>query len=308
MSEQAELPKAKIVPANRWLTWAWLIPVAAIGAAAWLVYAGMQERGIRVTIEFQAGNGIEPDDPIIYRGVEVGYVRQVSLTRDLDGVDVVAELRRDAAPLAVEGTAFWVVHPEVSLRRISGLETLLGPRYIGVSPGDGRAKRRFIGHEVAPVLEQEEGAEGTGLRLVLEAERPGSLTLGAPVTYREIAIGWVTGIQMKQDATGVDIGVWIQPRYAPLIRDNSRFWNVSGVDVTFGLGGLKLDAESLETVLTGGIAVATPDKPGERVIRGTRFELAPEPKDSWLGWAPAIDLGPPEQAPGAMPLPPEPGE
>ena len=45
-----------------------------------------------------------------------------------------------------------------------------------------------------------------------------------------------------------------------------------------------MHAESLKALLTGGIAFATPPRPGHTVSAGSAFPLHPEAKDSWLGW------------------------
>ena len=39
----------------------------------------------------------------------------------------------------------------------------------------------------------------------------------------------------------------------------SRFWNAGGISVSGGLSGLKIRTESLETILTGGLAFYTPE-------------------------------------------------
>jgi len=102
----------------------------------------------------------------------------------------------------------------------------------------------------------------------------------------------VVGVELAADAKAVEISVRIEPVYAHLVRDNTRFWNVSGIGLDLGIGGLKLRAGSLESVLAGGIAFATPLKPGVQVDAGARFELADVPEDAWLKWAPEMRTGP----------------
>src|SRR5690606_12887272 len=128
--------------------------------AGWLGWRAMQEQGHVITIEFSTGSGIEPGDPLTYRDLEVGLVRDVRLSEDLNRVMVKAELKPDAEPLAREGTRFWVVRPDVSLRRVRGLDTIIGPKYIRVEPGplsrddDDRLQDHFIGLDSAPETDQ----------------------------------------------------------------------------------------------------------------------------------------------------------
>jgi hypothetical protein len=66
------------------------------------------------------------------------------------------------------------------------------------------------------------------------------------------------------------------------------FWNSSGISADFGLSGLHLHAESLESLLTGGVAFATPDSSGHAVKAGSVFKLHPEFKEKWLAWDPPL--------------------
>lgn len=96
---------------------------------------------------------------------------------------------------------------------------------------------------------------------------------GVVVSYREVPVGKVTHFELGQTSDRVLVHVLIEPRYAPLVRSGSRFWNASGIGVDAGLfKGLKVRTESLEALLEGGIAFATPNNPqwvGRR-NRGTR--------------------------------------
>jgi paraquat-inducible protein B len=299
------LPEAVVRQRGRHISWAWLVPVAALVLAALLAYQAMSGLGRVIQVRFHQGQGIQQNDPVMYRGVQVGKVRSVSLADDLDGVVVAAELRRDADGVAVAGSWFWIVRPEVSLRGVSGLETLLGPRYMEVEPGAKPAPGApvisdFVGLDRAPVagrgdwrgsgLAEGTGAEDGGLGLVLEATRLGSLSVGSPVSYRGLRVGSVMSIELGRDGRAVEVVVFVQRQYARLVRSNSRFWSAGGIGVDFGLmGGLTVKAGSLEAVLTGGVEFATPTRAGDRVSNGSRFRLDAEAEKDWLQWSP--DLG-----------------
>ena len=68
-------------------------------------------------------------------------------------------------------------------------------------------------------------------------------------------MGEVTGYELADTTEHVRIYLNIQRRYTPLVRENSVFWNVSGIGMHFGLfSGLDVQTESLESILAGGIA------------------------------------------------------
>jgi paraquat-inducible protein B len=265
----------------------WIVPLIAAVVAGGLVYNRLQEFGPTITITFRDASGVKPDQTEIrYRGVPVGQVTTIELAENQQQVVVTAQLSRTAAGLAREGSLFWVVRPEVGFGTVRGLSTVLTGAYIQAIPGRGKDRRKFTGLESAsPTLGQ------PGLNLILSSRQLGSVRVGSPVVYRGIEVGSVTGADLGPDATSARLKVFIEQRYARLVRIGSRFWLVSGVDVNFGLfRGLQVNVESLRTLVGGGLAFATPDDSGGTVKDGTLFLLHDKPQPEWLEWMPKIPV------------------
>jgi len=283
----APLPAAT-VRRRRWrVPFVWIVPLIAAVVAGGLVYNRLQEFGPTITITFRDASGVKPDQTEIrYRGVPVGQVTTIELTENQQRVVVTAQLRRTAAGLASEGSLFWVVRPEVGFGTVRGLSTVLTGAYIQAIPGRGKDRRKFTGLESAsPTLGQ------PGLNLILSSRQLGSVRVGSPVVYRGIEVGSVTGADLGPDATSARLKVFIEQRYARLVRIGSRFWLVSGVDVNFGLfRGLQVNVESLRTLVGGGLAFATPDDSSGTVKDGTLFLLHDKPQPEWLEWMPKIPV------------------
>ena len=127
---------------------------------------------------------------------------------------------------------------------------------------------------------------------MLTAPNRGSIKEGVKVFYRDIPVGDVFGYELSADARQTLIHINIEPRYADLVRDNSKFWNSSGVAVKFGLfTGTTIRSKSVESLLEGGIAFATPDAPlAAAAASGRQFALHSDVKAEWLEWAPSIPL------------------
>lgn len=293
-------PKPQPIPTatinRRRVSSTWLVPIIALGVVGYLVWSQvMRDRGPMITIVFSDAAGIEPGSEIIHRGVTVGVVREMALTGDLQSVSVSAELRPDAAGLAVDGTSFWVVRPEVSLQRIAGLETLVGPQYIAMQPGDAGGNRvgSFMALDAPP---RTAPADNDALRLTLRSDRLGNLSAGSPVLYREIPVGVVRHAQLSDDATGVLVTIDIEPRYAPLVHMETKFWRTAGVGFDFGLfSGLSVEADSLDALISATISLATPEserKRGAQAKSGDVFDLASGVDEDWLKWMPVIEIGP----------------
>jgi paraquat-inducible protein B len=283
MDGQDELPRAR-VRRGRLFRFAWIVPIVAAAVAGWLLYERMRTYGPEIRIRFEQGAGLRVGQtPVKYRGVPIGEVTGVELSADHKHVVVSARLRRTATSVANEGSIFWIVRPQVGLGSVTGLNTVLSGPEIEVRPGDGPPKREFVGRENPPL-------EENGLRLVLRAERPKSLRGGSPVYYRGIEVGAVQKVDLSANATSADVALLIQPRFAPLVREGSAFWNTSGISVKGGLlKGLEVEFESLRSLATGGVEFASPPN-SPRARGGTAFFLHEEPKKEWLAWQPRIAL------------------
>jgi paraquat-inducible protein B len=273
----------------------WVVPVIALAVGAWMIARELKNRGPLITIEFADGSGIAADKTELqHKGVSVGMVTNVELKPDLNGVTVQVRLNKTAAAVATEGSQFWVVHPEIGFSGVRGLDTLLtGPR-LNVRPGKGAPAEHFIGLERTPppILADE------GKNFILQSDQLGSLTTGAGIFYRQIKVGVVETSRLAEDATGVLIRIHIEAPYADLIRTNTRFWNAGGFSFKVGLLGAELKNTSLESMLSGGVAFATPDGEGKTLAplapEGTVFQVASDPDKEWLKWAPKIPLKAPE--------------
>lgn len=249
-------------------------------------------KGQVIELRADTADGLKEGTVLRFKGLEVGRVEQVELSKDLQTVQLKVRLTRAADRVARQGTRFWVVGPQVGLAGVSNLGTIVSGQYIEVLPAPkaGQAQTSFslLGGEPNRLLDAD------GLRLTLSAARRGSLKAGVPVTYREVQVGKVTSFELGETADRVLIHVLIEPRYAPLVRTGSRFWNTSGVGVDAGLfKGVKVRTESMETILAGGVAFATPNNTemGSPAKPGQTFALFDEANDEWLDWAPKIPLG-----------------
>jgi paraquat-inducible protein B len=280
------LPRAKIE--RNWKTYfIWLVPVAAAALAAWFLYSNIVKGGPTIHLYFDNAAGLQKGkSELKYRGADLGEVKELKLTKDSKKVEVTVALGRSAAGVAREGSRFWIVKPEVGVQEIRGLRTIVSGDYITVEPGNGKPQFQFEGLADAPVIEP------AGMRrIILLAEKTGALKPQTPVFYRGIQVGEVFSVDLGDASQAVHLVVDIRKRYAPLVRMNSKFWNAGGIHANISLSGLNIGAQSLETLISGGIDFATPDLSEKEAPSQTNFRLYDKPEVAWLAWSPPIELG-----------------
>jgi paraquat-inducible protein B len=253
-----EMPEVT-VQKKRGISFVWIIPLVAALIGGWLTYKTISEQGPTVTITFEDGAGLEAGKTKIkYKSIAIGTVKRVDISPDLSNVIVIAEFSKQAEPHLTENSRFWVVRPNVGLGGISGLETLVSGAYIAVDPGPGASARTFTGLEKPPgVTREDEGAQ-----FQLRAENLGSSSRGAPVFYHDIQVGRVLDYVLDKEEGGVFIDIFIQAPHHLRVRDTSRFWQISGFEMSLGAEGLDVKMGSLASLLTGGIAFDTPATAG----------------------------------------------
>lgn len=278
---------------------AWLLPLGVLALVITFVVRMWEDRGVPILIHLDHGHGIKVGDTARYRGIVVGEVEEVVLDADLQRVVVEVVLLPAANDLAREGARFWVVRPRVSITEVTGIETVVGARYIAAMPGEppGAPQRVFLGLGEPPALE---GFEPGGQDVIVFASRAGSLESGVPVMYRQLVVGLVTEVHMASDGNSVEAGLYIEPAYAPLVREDTRFWRASGFDLQADFRGVHLRTESVQSLIRGGISFATPDDAGAPAAPGARFELFEEAEDEWTQWQPSIPVGTALLPPGAV--------
>jgi paraquat-inducible protein B len=194
------------------------------------------------------------------------------LSEKNDAVIVLARMVKEAKPILTENTRFWVVRATVSGGQISALGTLLSGAYIGVDPvKEGKKTLEFTGLEKRPLVT----TDIPGQHYMLTSPTLGSLDIGSPIFYRKIRVGEVVDYNFDETGEAIDIKVFIHAPHHVRISTATKFWNASGVDVTLDASGIKVDTQSLVSILQGGIVfdtVATLD-PKTEVPEDFQFQL-----------------------------------
>jgi len=248
-----------------------------------------QSSGVKIQISFDQATGLRKNMPIKYQDQKVGEVTGIRFKDDLNTVYVDAVLRGQAMKHARKDSRIWLVKPKVGLTKIKNIDTLVTGTYLEISPGKGEPTFEFEGIDRKPVTK----VRHNGLNIILNSDRLGSIKTGDAISYRQIPIGEVIGVDLSNDSNGVLIYANIYTDYQKLVKNDSVFWNSSGLQIDAGLfSGIKVNTESIESLLSGGIAMATPEASASQklVQQGSHFKLREEENEKWQSWKPTIEL------------------
>ncbi len=246
-------------------------------------YDEAQEDMTEVIFSVPKLSGIKVGSRIHYNEMEIGKIASIGMH------DETFELKGLVDPrykhYICQDAYVWTESVSVSINGVKNLESALRGSVIKLS---GNYCKKAV--EELPIMSTPPSPHFSdeGLRVTLRARRLGSLNVGSPLFYRQIQIGTVEKINLVDDASAVDIELFIKEEFAYIIRNNSKFYYAGGLGVEISLTGMKVKTETLSTLMQGGINVVTPPEYTKKAKMHARFFLNLSPDDAWLNWTPSI--------------------
>ncbi len=271
-----EPPEAHVRRRSRFSA-VWLIPIVAAVVGGYLAITTLTSRGPEVVIAFNSAEGLTAGQTKVrHKAVDLGTVNSIELTKDMSHVIVHVRMTAAAVPYLTDRAKFWVVRPRLSGANISGLETLISGGFIEMDPGSrgGGEKESFVGLENPPGVRSDQ----PGTTFVLETPRIGSLGSGSPVFYRDIVVGEVLDYHLPEGNGAITVTVFVRAPYDKWVRTSTRFWNASGLRVQLGGQGLHVELESLQAIISGGVAFGTQEdgRSAPAALGDAKFPLFPD--------------------------------
>ncbi|MHB0774103.1 intermembrane transport protein PqiB [Halomonas sp. WWR20] len=251
----------------------WIVPLVAVLIGLWMLYDNYASRGPVITLIMENAEGIEAGKTLVKsRNVEVGRVTAVELSENFTHTIVTVNMNQGTERMLNDQTRFWVVKPRIDREGISGLGTVLSGAYIQLLPGHGdESQRHFDVLEHPPVAPQ----DAEGLRINLISQLGNSLRTGDPVTYQGYTVGRVEDTDFDPGTREMRHRLYIQSPYDVLVTDTTRFWTASGIGLRLDSEGFRVNVESFETLLSGGVTFGVPEDVtmGHPVEPGETFTL-----------------------------------
>jgi paraquat-inducible protein B len=251
----------------------WLVPIVAAVIGLSMVVHNSLSAGPKINVSFETAEGLEANKTQVkFKNVVIGQVTAIALSQDRNRVIATIELKDSAKSFTAKDSRFWVVRPRIGAQGISGVDTLLSGAFISADAGSSeQTSADFYGLETPPPITYGE----RGKRFTLHSDDLGSLDIGSPVYYRRIQVGQVVSVGLSQDGKGVDIDVFVNSPNDQFVTTNTRFWNASGVDISLGADGLKVNTQSVSSIVSGGVAFIEPKYNPEQkpAAEMARFDL-----------------------------------
>lgn len=227
--------------------------------------------------------GLRKGSLIRYKELTIGHVDKIELNNETFSLGL--KIESDYRGLIKKDTLFWVEDFELGLEGVKNVVSAFKGAQIHLKPGrssESGSSFSLMKNRPVPHMHEE------GLRVVLESSRLGGIKENTPVYFRQIKIGSVTQYRLNDTATGVDIEIFIEPCYAHLIRGNSYFYNAGGIGMEIDLLSAKVKTETLESIVTGGISVLTPDDYTDQAKDAQLYILHDDIDTDALKWAPKL--------------------
>jgi len=67
----------------------------------------------------------------------------------------------------------------------------------------------------------------------------------------------VTRYKLVEFHSHVEIEIFVRALHDNYIKANTRFWNISGLEVDLGAEGVKLNLDSMASLMAGGVSFST---------------------------------------------------
>jgi len=215
-------------------------------------------------------SGLNVGNPITYQGLKIGEIAHLSLADNGEFIETQIHIHHPYQYLINNSSQFYLLSGIQVNASLKGIEVQSTPLENLISGGIGLYNKypikkttkvntlknniRFRLYPSQAMAKLGKNVFSKALSVSLLSEQLPAVSQGSPVYYHQFPIGEVEKLSI--DSSGLmRTTLSIKGQYKHLIKANSVFWNVSGLEVNAGLSGVEIKATSLLSIAAGGIAV-----------------------------------------------------
>ncbi|MEE0985987.1 MAG: MlaD family protein [Succinivibrionaceae bacterium] len=236
----------------------WFVPFISLIIAGSLVYNTWYNKGPVVTLHLSKADGLEAGKtPIKSLNINVGKIISISLSKDLTSVVAKAQLDKEAEDLLLEDSVFWIQKPRFGTEGVTGLNTILSGYYIELSPGKKTGSEQPKSYDVLEDPPFDLNQPGVQIDLITLSSK--ELAVGDAVSFKGINAGFIYDKQYDFETNKLRYKAFVKQPYAKLVTPRSFFWINNGVSFSFGSEGLKVNTDTMQSMLKGGVSFDIPE-------------------------------------------------
>ncbi|MEA2116409.1 MAG: MlaD family protein [Thermodesulfobacteriota bacterium] len=252
--------------------------------------------GKRFSLLSENSGSLSIGTPVLYKKREVGEITDIRFTEDGKGIQTEILIYDLYTHLVREDAVFWDVsgvQVDGSLSsfniNLGSLQSMLAGGIAFSNPVSERTDKPKPQADQKTVFKLYSSwtdavqkvvamrRPGTVIKLQMDTMSP--ISKGAPVLYNKIPVGEVLEFKLAGKTHRIEGTILIYEKFTNLINTTTRFYNASGVTLDASLQGLSLKAESIDSIVAGGIAFFTPGS-GKPLKNGQAFPLYKNKEDA----------------------------
>ena len=199
-------------------------------------------------INFPEANGIEENTPIIFRGIEIGKIVEVTLKKEF--LNSKAFVYEEYKYLLTNKTKFFIEEPVVSLDGVKNLGNIIKGNFVSLDYKKGDFKNSFIA-----INKKDLNSINNSIKIELLSENLNSISDKSKVYYKNIEIGRVKNYALTADLKNVKITISIDEKYKDLINDNNLFYDMSSKLIELKNTNLNINYSGIDPLLNGAIGI-----------------------------------------------------
>ncbi len=260
---------------------------AGVSKAQSLVYTGLsspppvseEAPGLHLHLQADALRSIQVGSGIYYRNIQIGSVQSYSLEKN-DAIRIKVHIKPKHVHLVREGSRFYnasgiTLSGKLTNMKlhIESLATLIIGGIVIYTPEE-QVKSRQIenGHSFSLYSSKELAELAEGVKLTVLFDDIKDLSVGAPVKYKGVPIGKVSGISFADNLKTIVATLHIKNHFSTFFRKTTKIW--------LAVPKFKLsEVKNPETLISGPYITFLPGK-GKRIRNFSAEKNPPQPRST----------------------------
>ncbi len=220
------------------------------------LYAGKDslEQKEYIHIKFSNVEGIDENTPIIYKGLTIGKL--TNLTLNAQEITSKAFIYKKYSYLLTSNTEFFIQTAQLSLEGVKNLGNIIKGNFISLDYKKGEASKIFTVKNFNDNTFDEKKVFDSSLVYTLKSDNLNSITKKSKIFFKNIEIGRVLDYSLTKDFKKVNIKILVKEEYKRLIHNHTLFYDMSSKILELKDFNFDINYPGIKPLLNGAIAIA----------------------------------------------------